>query len=87
MGDVLKLPSGAAVTFQIRIRQVTAGRVEVVKDGEIVPVLANSALTESDQSVSFIWKSDSSRHWFRINVRSDDGKLLLVGNPIYINFE
>ena len=34
----------------------------------------------------FLYKSDGKRHWFRIDVRSADNRLLIFGNPIYLNF-
>jgi hypothetical protein len=33
------------------------------------------------------YQSDGKRHWFRINIRSAEGKLLILGNPIYLNFQ
>lgn len=33
----------------------------------------------------FTWRSDGGRHWLRIDVRNADGKLILLGNPVYLN--
>ena len=34
----------------------------------------------------FTVTGDGQRHWYRVNVRSADGKLLAITNPIYVNF-
>jgi len=35
----------------------------------------------------FSWPSDGKRHWLRVDVRDAAGKLILLGNPIYLNPE
>jgi hypothetical protein len=35
----------------------------------------------------FRFTSDGQRHWFRLNIRSADGKLLTLTNPIYLDFK
>jgi hypothetical protein len=30
--------------------------------------------------------SDGGRHWMRVNVRDAEGRLLVLGNPVYVNF-
>jgi hypothetical protein len=36
--------------------------------------------------VSFDWASDGQPHWVRVDVRSPEGKLLVLGNPVYVNY-
>jgi hypothetical protein len=43
------------------------------------------AVRGPDYSASYIERGDGARHWIRVNVRDAQGKLLLVGNPIYLN--
>ncbi|WP_020653746.1 hypothetical protein [Massilia niastensis] len=31
------------------------------------------------------WRSDGARHWLRADVRDAAGKLILLGNPIYLD--
>jgi hypothetical protein len=31
--------------------------------------------------------SDGRRHWFRAQVTGSDGKLWLLGNPVYVNLD
>jgi hypothetical protein len=33
------------------------------------------------------WVSDGRRHWFRAEVTGAGGKMWLLGNPIYVNWE
>ena len=38
-----------------------------------------------DETRTFEVASDGQPHWLRIDVRGPDGKLWLLGNPIYLN--
>jgi hypothetical protein len=87
MGDALRLASGATAEFTLHITHTNGGRVEVIQDGERSSVLRDGGISQDDQSFTFAWKSDGGRHWIRANVRGSDGRLCLVGNPIYINFD
>jgi len=33
----------------------------------------------------FDWISNGARHWISVDVRGSDGRLLLIGNPIYVD--
>lgn len=87
MGGDLSLLAGAEAEFELWVEGVVAGRVEVIVDGDIAPLLADAAIRTSGQRVRWRWRSDGGRHWLRVDVRDDDGRLLLVGNPVYINFQ
>jgi hypothetical protein len=45
-----------------------------------------SVSSKPGETREFDYMSDGKRHWFRVNVRSADGSLLIVANPIYLNF-
>lgn len=85
MGDAMVAPADSAVEFGVRIANATGARVEVVQDSRATAPVAALSITQADQSLRFQWRSDGKPHWVRVNVRSADGKLLLVGNPIYLN--
>jgi hypothetical protein len=76
MGGELTLPKGREAAFTVRVRGVDGARIEWVRDGELL---------HGGDSASYIERSDGARHWIRVNVRDAQGKLLLVGNPIYLN--
>lgn len=86
MGDALDLPSAAVARFDVHVAGATGGRVELIQDGKQSPLLPGGRISSDEESISFQWQSDGQRHWFRANVRDDSSKLLLVGNPIYVNF-
>jgi len=87
MGDSLQVSEGAPVAFEVHAKSAAGGVVEVLQDGVPVALIADNRINQPDRTFSFQWKCKSGRHWFRINVRGEDGKLWLVGNPIYFNFE
>jgi hypothetical protein len=85
MGDALMAPAGTAVRFAVRVVQAAGARIEVVMDGRPAGLLAQPAVDADEVSRQFEWTSDGARHWLRIDVRDAAGKLILLGNPIYLN--
>jgi hypothetical protein len=85
-GDLLDVSAGDAVQFQARVIGAEGGKVLWIEDGhELVPP-TNADIYTGEQSVSLPWASDGQRHWFRIEVAAPDGKLWLIANPVYINW-
>ena len=82
MGGELRLPRGRSATFDVRVTQVAGGTIEVIQDDEVV---RRAAIHGVEQSLVFEHKSDGKRHWIRANVRDSDGKIALIGNPIYLS--
>ena len=77
--------TGRDAQFVLRIKGVEGGSVEVIQDGTILAgVLPPAALTP-DFAARFTLKL-AGRHWVRVNVRDREGRLALVGNPIYVNW-
>jgi hypothetical protein len=85
MGAMLAAGAGQDIEFQVRVVNVVGGRVDVVRDGA-TDAPANAAIADDDHRLSFIHRGDGARHWVRINVRDRDGRLMLIGNPIYLNW-
>ena len=54
-------------------------------DGRESADLPPLAAAAGNETLQFKWTSDGRYHWLRCEVRDDDGKLLLLSNPIYIN--
>jgi hypothetical protein len=84
MGDTLRVPAGAAVEFKVHAVHANGADVQVLLDGEPVPLLENQRIGADDQWLEFAWTGDGKPHWIRIDVRGADGKLILLGNPIYL---
>jgi hypothetical protein len=86
MGDDLSTPAGQQIHFTIKMLSLENAHPEVVRDGEITTLASASPVENKEEARSFDYASDGKRHWLRVNVRSNDGALLVVGNPIYLNF-
>jgi hypothetical protein len=81
MGGQLRLATDQSATFRVRVAQVPGGSIEVIRDGAVI---RRSPVTGDEQTLSFEEKGDGRRHWIRIDVRGGGGKLVLIGNPIYV---
>ncbi len=84
MGDVLKAVSGVKVRFALTVKNLVGERVEVVRDGVASPL--GDVVKTAEETREFEEVSDGGRHWVRVNVRGEDGRLLVLGNPIYLNY-
>ncbi len=82
MGGQLQLARKQSATLQVRVMHVAGGHIEVIRDGAVI---RRSPIDSAEQSLSFEENGDGRRHWIRIDVRDDSGKLVLVGNPIYVS--
>lgn len=84
MGDTVKAPAGEKVHFVLTLRNLVGAKAEVVRDGVVEPLgdTANEAIAVRE----FDEVSDGGRHWVRVNVRGENGRLLILGNPVYLNF-
>ena len=82
MGGELSVPAKQSVSFTAHIEHMTGGTVEIIRDGKIT---RRTAIPAAKHSWSFEEISDGKPHWIRIDVRDADGKLALLGNPIYVN--
>jgi hypothetical protein len=85
MGGELTLGKGQTAHFDVRVRNVSQGSIEVVQDGVARGSLAGLDIASDDHRMSFDLAGDGVRHWVRVNVRDREGRLALVGNPIYVN--
>jgi len=82
MGD--KAEAASAVTLNLHVRAVPAGRVEWVHDeGRKVAEASAPALGADDTRQAQVTAAPG-RHWIYPKVRDASGRLVLVGNPIYL---
>jgi hypothetical protein len=86
MGDSLTSPTGQQIRFAVRMLGLENAHPEVICDGDLVTLVDASPARTAEETRSFDYVSDGKRHWLRINIRSTNGTLLVVGNPIYLNF-
>ena len=86
MGGSIDAPAGQQVHFAVKMIALQGAYPEIIQDGEATSLIDKSAFGKPDETRGFDYVSDGKRHWFRVNVRSASGSLLIVGNPIYLNF-
>ena len=85
MGGELMLARGESARFEVRVRNVPQGRIEIVRDGVLLESVPGLTIVGDDHRASFTEQGDGARHWLRVDVRDRDGQLALVGNPIHVN--
>lgn len=86
MGDVIAPGAGTDVHFVLTMTGLEGAHAEVIRDGEVTTLLDGSVVKGQVETREFDWKADGKRHWIRVNVRGADGALLVLGNPVYLNF-
>jgi hypothetical protein len=86
MGGALTLSKDARASFTIDVAHAAGGRVEVLVDGAPAVLLSDAQVRQASQRYRFDWRSDGERHWLSVNVYGADGRLQLLGNPIYVNY-
>lgn len=79
MGDTLNAPTGQTIHFILKMLNLQGAYPEIVHD-EPNTLMFGEAMTTFDVP------SDGKRHWFRVNIRANDSHMLILGNPIYINW-
>jgi hypothetical protein len=87
MGDALNAPKGVGVEFEVSEAGADQGKVSLLEDGREMDGLAKSAASDSGETFHLTWTADGYRHWFRPQVLGPDGKLWLLGNPIYVDWD
>lgn len=84
MGDVLSAPAGTKVAVEVRVVGAPGSSISLAGDGARLAVLPDPKINGADQTVSFDLNADGVRRWLRVDVRDSNGKLILLGNPIYL---
>lgn len=85
MGDAIEAAAASTLRFTMQVKHLAGGRVELIEDGKPSTRLADPQLHQAEQALAFDWPSDGHAHWLRVDVRDADGRLALIGNPIYVN--
>src|SRR5262249_21708888 len=83
MGGTLKVDPSDTIHLTASVKGVPGGKIEFVIDGKSDSKL-NREILSNDEKVQVKWTTDDNRHSIYIRVRGKDGKLVLVGNPVYI---
>lgn len=86
-GDLLTAKNGETVKFAVRVVAASGGKLVWIEDGHEVGLDHTSTIGSNDQEFADSWLSDGRRHWVRAQVSGRDGKLWLIGNPVYVNWD
>jgi hypothetical protein len=68
----------------IHVTHAKGGTVTLIEDGTSLRWPADPAVGLDDETKTIEMEGDGARHWIRADVWVD-GKLALIGNPIYLN--
>jgi hypothetical protein len=88
MGDGLNAKKGERVKISVHTVNVAGDSVELIEDGKAVAPdkSADRSIGTNDSALSIDWAGDGGKHWLRVVVRTPEGKAVLLGNPVYVNF-
>ncbi len=84
MGGGLAAPNGTPVRIGVDVAAPAGSRLVLKLDGKPLPAWT-APLGVARERRDWTWTSDGARHWLRAEVRAPDDRLLLLGNPVYLN--
>ncbi|EJL37804.1 hypothetical protein PMI01_00503, partial [Caulobacter sp. AP07] len=77
MGGVLRVKAGETVAFTATLVGGDLKGLQIVRDGAVVN-------TPVGPDGTFRLSVGKTASWVRLNLRDDKGRLMLIGNPIYL---
>ncbi|MFN3583871.1 CehA/McbA family metallohydrolase [Phenylobacterium sp.] len=83
MGGVLKLKPGEIVRIVVATAGIAGGHVAFAGPAKGL-MRADTPPFAEGETRTLLMTADGSKGWLRIDVRGPDGKLWLLGNPIYL---
>ncbi len=87
MGDSLTTAAGEKIHLVLKMGHLEGAHAELVRDGTVTAFAGGTVAKSAQQTLEQDEVSDGGRHWLRINVRDAEGRLLILGNPVYVNFK
>ncbi|MGC8550906.1 MAG: CehA/McbA family metallohydrolase [Acidobacteriaceae bacterium] len=87
MGDDLELHTRTSVALTLQIADCAGDTVQFYVDGKAAAALPSMPVSSGNATLHTTWTTDGQRHWIRAEVRDASGKLVLFGNPAYLNFD
>jgi hypothetical protein len=84
MGDTLAIPSDARIQLTVHVKHVRGAHLAIIQDGRTQAMGQNEVIHDDDQVLTLNLDGNSQRHWVRIDVCTETGHRLLIGNPIYL---
>jgi len=87
MGGELSAPSTQDVVVDVHVDACAGALASLIVDGQAPASLSPQTIGAASEDLHFRWKSDGSRHWLLAEVRDGEGHLLLLSNPVYLNWQ
>ncbi|WP_340647624.1 CehA/McbA family metallohydrolase, partial [Phenylobacterium sp.] len=84
MGDVLAAPAGTNVRLRVRVVGGAGDRLSLAGPAARLVTLPDAVLTGAEATTDLELISDGADGWLRVDLRSADGRLILLTNPIYL---
>lgn len=86
MGSTLAAPAGQPVSVAVHIAACAGASLHFFVDGEESSALPAQAVASADLTLHAAWTSDGKPHWLRAEVIAAGNHILLLGNPVYLNW-
>jgi hypothetical protein len=86
MGEILAAARNDRVSLTAHFIGSSGSTLRWLVDGKELSTLAPQQLSGDSVDETASWTSDGQRHWLRAEVRTADGTLQLLGNPIFLNW-
>ncbi|MGA0606490.1 CehA/McbA family metallohydrolase [Phenylobacterium sp. VNQ135] len=83
MGDVLKLKAGDIARIEVKTAGLAGGHMTFAGPGKGLMRTDNPPFKDGETRVLEL-RADGAKGWLRVDVRGPDGKLWILGNPIYL---
>ena len=87
MGGELHAAAAEDVTIDVHVDACSGAMAHLIVDGQELPSMAPQTIGDTNQDLQFRWKSDGGRHWLLTEIRDSSGRLLLLSNPVYVNWD
>ena len=85
MGGGLRAAKGDNVSLSAEVAACPGATLTWTLDGSASPLLPPQSIDSAEETLHAAWKSDGLRHWILAEVRDSQDRLLLLGNPIYLD--
>jgi len=86
MGEQLTAARNDRVTLTAHVTGSSGSTLRWLLDGNVISTLPPQSLSGESADETTGWTSDGQRHWLRAEVRTSDGTLQLLSNPIFFNW-
>lgn len=84
MGGTLARAKAQPIHAQLHVAGAVGARVELIVDGRKLPIVQDPVVHSQDQTLDFTLPAGVDVSWFRTDVRSAQGRRILIGNPVYV---